>query len=243
MPGRKKSLCLFLVSMLSICAVSQAALIVDGAFDGSIKQSYKWAAGYDKTEMWYGMDYTTKPDYAELTFGGKIIGMVDKAKAFPYDEKQGQRGLIQAIEVPKAGKYQLSLDALFSNYTTQYSYWNAYLVRHGAAISLAGKVNWYSTSAKEDTKLLTSGKAGVSDKKIDWNSKADWHSYSSTFEISEKDIFQYDYLALTFVGSKNGYQKLGFDNVTLSSASVPEPMTAVLLALGGLVLLKRRQAS
>jgi hypothetical protein len=153
---------------------------------------------------------------------------------------EGRRSVVVAVPIPTAGTHSWSLATALSNYDKQYNYWQAYLVKDGATIPLTGGPNW--GAAPSGTSLLAKDYAPKA------MSDGTFHDYSLSFSVTDKQVKQgYQYVALVMTGSRQESQMLGWRGVTTNmptaaafGSSVPEPATMGLLAVGGLLMTRRR---
>ncbi|MCC7145709.1 MAG: PEP-CTERM sorting domain-containing protein [Phycisphaeraceae bacterium] len=217
---------LLLCMMLGLAQPCMASL-VDSGFDDAIISKNSWKAGVDEVEQWYGKNYSSNDGYASL---------------LKASNNQSTRVVMQALAMPEAGTYTLSLDVLVSNNQTQLGYWHVLAVKSGANIKLGNKgVKWNADTNK--VKSLYRDQISADDLEGDWN------TFNGSFTVTQNIASQYDYLVFAFVGSRSAGQVLGFDNVITNAPSaamaqantIPEPgMLGLMLVGGGMMSFRRR---
>lgn len=213
------------VMTLAFCltaAATAGADFYDGQLDGALALNSSWTAGVDAVGTWYGDGYSLTDGHAQLdSYGtGQNINQM----------RPERHGLLQALPIPEAGKYSMSLDTFLDDYDTQFNYWMIYLAKPGAVFELAQDMVW--TNAPAGAKKLKMGYAP--------NGKDDgsWYSYTTNFKISAGDATDYSYVVLMAVGSRHEDQALGWDNFSTNvpyaggGAPVPEPSVLILGLLG-----------
>lgn len=191
--------------------VALLTVTVAGAGEISLTEADSWTAGTDSLYSFYGADYSVANGYAEL--------MIE-------DDK---RAILWAADLRQAGTYSFSLDNQYSNYYQQYNYWMVLLVNDGSQVNLVGGPSSSYVPAGGEN-IYVFGPVG--------NADGNWHSYEDTFEITQQQADDHDYIAFVMVGSKKAGQVLGFDNFI---TNVPEPTTIALLSLGGIIFLKPKR--
>ncbi len=148
--------------------------------------------------------------------------------------REASRSLVQVLAMPTAGSYNWNLDSRMSGYKSQFNYWQVYFLRDGATIDLVGGPRWAANipDARRDSQGSDFMRNGSDDEL--------WHGFSETFAVSEQEAEDYDSIAFVMTGSRHPSEILGFTNLSTTVPSpVPEPCTLVLLASGGLLLLRR----
>jgi hypothetical protein len=186
---------------------------VDGNFDNPITQATTWNASVNDVGQWYGSDFSVVNNSANLN-----------SPTYSYGNS-AQRSLIQVLPITTAGTYEWSFNHKISDYDSQWSYWQVYLLKEDATINLKGGPNYGQTLP--ETRLISKDYAPTG------KDDGRWHSYSDQFTISDSDIRNYQYAAFIMTGSLySPCQVFGYQNL-MTTMAVPEPATLGLLALGG----------
>ena len=217
--------------LLSCCSLASAGLL---EFENgtTISDSTKWTAGTDSTAQWYGSDFTVSNGSAVLTESSK--GKTNKVA-------NSANSILLAFDLTESlvGSHNWSIDTLYNDYNTQYNYGQVYLLKNGQSIDLNSSI-WNKKNGGTSIISKEYPRAGTGN--------MTWDTFGQSFDITEKHLDKYDYVAFVFTGSKHIDQNLSFDNFNTSiydsaKSAIPEPATIAISSLGALIVFRRKKTS
>jgi len=212
------------IAALTITTVVYADFM-NSDFSQPITEATQWTAGRDLLNTWYGANYSVEDNSAQLNYVSQST------------KQSAARSLVQVLAIPEAGNYSWSFDNQLTDYNNQWCYWQVYLLKDNATIDLVGGPSY--------SKNIGNGKLISNDYAPDGKDDGKWVSYTDNFTIDKNQAKNYNYIAFVLTGSiYSPSQVLGFGNfyTTVPGArSVPEPVTLILLAMGGVALVNRKR--
>jgi prepilin-type N-terminal cleavage/methylation domain-containing protein len=134
-----------------------------------------------------------------------VIELTDSSTSFT---EAARRTVIMGQSI-SAGSFTLNLDTRLTNYDNQLNYWQVYLVKPGTQLTLSGNALHWGT-APPGAKLVTRDYAPPE------KSNGQWHTYSSTFTVSDADAAEYSQIVVMVAGSRFPGQTLSWQNVSIT---------------------------
>ena len=163
--GKTSVLAALVVLLWALAAPRTGANFSNGGFVCASVSTTTWTSGTDPTGTWYGSGYTTTGSVADLTAS--------------TNAGTDARALIQALPIPAAGTYTLTLRARFSS-ANQGVYWHVLGVTQGRTLTLTnGGIPQTITQAGVKSLLKVAPPGN--------NATGAWVAYSNTFTLSAAD--------------------------------------------------------
>lgn len=181
--------------ILAFTMMPQArANVARGGFGGAVVNQTTWKAGTDQVGTWIGTGFDANQGYGRLTAQDP-----NPSARTPYT-------LMQAIPIPAAGTYSISIDTRLTNGSTQDSYWLVLAVSNGTTLNLTNPAIPYTvTQAGVKTLARNTSPNG--------NAGGTWKTYTSSFSISAADRTAYSHVVIALVASRSAGQINDFDNI------------------------------
>lgn len=209
-----------LLFALPLSACVARADLVDTTFDESAPITQNtWTAGTDLLDTWYTPHAAGGSSGPAFEISGGVANLV-------HANRNHYRSMLQAISLPEAGEYILTLDTLYDDYSNQLNYWQVFGATNGTVFNLRSQT--WSTVPTGATRFVRDYAPNGDEDGVNFV------FYEDTFTITDDDVANYDYLVVALTGSRGSGQILQFDNVSVQP--VPEPSTLLMLLTASLGL-------